>query len=72
MCTNLTDISSMDSDDRLGEIRGLLIQMELLATQWNIIKPEKYNYRLNQDGFYFDINSIQLAFKRIVLQTQNN
>jgi len=24
-CTNLTDISSMDSDDRLGEIRGLLI-----------------------------------------------
>jgi len=30
-CTNLTDISSMDSDDRLGEIRGLLIQLECLA-----------------------------------------
>jgi len=48
----------MDSDDRLGEIRGLLIQLEMLAKQWNIIKPAKYSYRRNQDGLFFDINSI--------------
>ena len=62
----------MDSDDRLGEIRGLLIQIELLAIQWNIIKPEKYKYRSNKDGFFFDINSIQLAFKRIITHSKNN
>lgn len=64
-------------------LRGLLMNLELLADKWKLIDKSKYQYRFNSNdqnllpkdtGFqhYFDITTLKLAFSKIYSKTFEN
>ena len=69
-------------------MRGLLMNLELLAHKWELINTKKYMYRLNAAEImqtsdllpkeacgwqsFFDLKTLKQAFNRIYMKTFDN